>query len=195
MRWFLGTLLALVVGIGIYIASALVSLNGLAEAARAADAEGVIARTDMDRLRHSLVDQIVLAYLKLLGRDRPIKPLERLAANTYGASIADAMVAKMLTQENLTRILNNGAIGSGETGVPNMQRLSEIDVSNIFQVLKRLSPVKPVEFLVRLGETESAGGISIHFEGSGWKLSGIQLPAMATQLLAQSLVDSKGRKG
>jgi hypothetical protein len=63
------------------------------------------------------------------------------------------------------------------------------------QVLNRLSPLKPVEFLVRLGDTESAGGVSIHFEGNGWKLSGIQLPAAAAQILAQSLIDNKGRKG
>jgi hypothetical protein len=195
MRWFLGPLVALVVGIGIYVASALVSLNGLVAAARAGDAAEVLARTDMARLRRSLVDQVVSAYLKQLGRHRPIKPLERMAANTYGASVADAIIAKMLTKENLTRILNNGTLGAGETGVPNMQRLSEIDASRIFQVLNRLSPVKPVEFLVRLGETESAGGVSIHFEGNGWKLSGIQLPAAAAQVLAQSLADSKGRKG
>jgi hypothetical protein len=195
MRWFLGTLLALVVGIGIYVGSALVSLNGLVAAARAADGAGVLERTDMARLRHSLVDQIVSAYLRQLGLNRPIKPLERMAANTYGASVADAMIAKMLTKENLTRILNSGAIGSGETTFANMQRLSEIDTSRVFEVLSRLSPVKPVEFLFRLGETESAGGVSIHFEGNAWKLSGIQLPTSAAQVLAQSLIDSKGRKG
>jgi hypothetical protein len=63
------------------------------------------------------------------------------------------------------------------------------------QVLNRLSPLKPVEFLVRLGDTESAGGVRVHFEGNGWKLSGIQLPAAAAQVLAQSLIDNKGRKG
>ena len=104
------------------------------------------------------------------------------------------MIAKILTSQNLTRILNNGAISIGEMDVANMQRLSELDPSNIIQVLNRLSPVKPVELLVRLGDTESAGGVSIHFEGNGWKLSGIQLPAAAAQVLAQSLID-KGRKG
>ena len=195
MRWFFGTLLAVMAGIGIYVGSAVVSLNGLVEAASAADASAVLERTDMARVRHSLVDQIVSVYLKQLGRDRPLKPLERMAANTVGASIADAMIAKMLTQENLTRILNNGALAAGETGVPNMHRLSEIDTTRIFQVLSRLSPVKPVEFAVRLGETETAGGISMHFEGSGWKLSGIQLPPAAALVMAQSLIDSQGRKG
>ena len=197
MRWFFGTLLALVVGVGIYIGSAVVSLSNLVEAARAGDGAAVLARTDMPRLRRSLVDQIVSAYLKQIGRDRPVKPLERMAANTYGASIADAMIAKLLTEENLTRLLKTGTIASGEEGnanAPNMQRLSEIDTSRLLQLLGRLTPTKPVEFLVRLGETESAGAISMHFEGNGWKLSGLELPTTALQVLAQSLVDGKGRK-
>lgn len=195
MRWFFGTLLALLVGVGIYVGSALVSLSGLVEAARAGDGAGVLARTDVTRLRHSLVDQIVGAYLKQLGADRPVKPLERMVANTYGASIADAMIAKMLTEENLTGILNKGAISVGGPAVANMQRLSDIDTSRVFETLKRISPVKPVEFLIRLGEAENAGSISIHFEGNGWKLSGIQLPNTAVQVLAQSLVNSRGRSG
>ena len=194
MRWFVGILLALLVGIGIYVGSALVSLSGLVEAARAADGAGVLARTDTERLRRSLVDQIVSAYLKQLGKDRPIKPLERVLANTYGATVADAMIAKMLTAENLTRFLKSGAIGSGETAIANMQGLSEIDTSNLLGMLNRISLVKPVELLVRLGD-EGAGGVSIHFEGSGWKLSGIQLPTAAVRVLAQSLIDGKARKG
>src|SRR3954449_7156735 len=195
MRWFFGTLLALVVGVGIYIGSAVVSLGNLVEAARAGDGAAVLARTDMPRLRRSLVDQIVSAYLKQLGRDRPVKPLERVLANTYGATIADAMIAKMLTEENLTRILKTGAISSGERAIANMQGLGEIDTSSLLEMLSRISPVKPVEFLVRLGDGENAGAVSIHFEGNGWKLSGIQLPAAAVQVLAQSLIDGKGRKG
>ena len=195
MRWFFGTLLAILVGLGIYLGSALVSLSGLVEAARAGDVAGVLARTDMDRLRRSLVDQIVSAYLKQLGRDRPVKPLERMAANTYGASVADAMIAKMLTEESLTDILKNGLITSGGPPIANMQRLSEIDTSKVFETLKRISPIKPVEFLIVLGDGENAGGVSIHFEGTGWKLSGIQLPSAAVQVLAQNLVNSKGRNG
>jgi hypothetical protein len=195
MRWFFGSLLALMVGVGIYVGSALVSLTGLVEAARAGDGAGILARTDTGRLRHSLVDQIVSAYLKQMGRDRPVKPLERLLANTYGATVADAIIAKMLTEENLTRILKDGAISSGEKPIANMQSLGEIDTSNLFKMLNRISLIKPVEFLFRLGEHENAGGVSIHFEGNGWKLSGIQLPTAAVQVLAQSLIDSKGVKG
>jgi Protein of unknown function (DUF2939) len=195
MRWFFGTLLAVLVAIGLYLGSAVVSLRGLVDAARAGDGAGVLARTDLPRLRHSLVDQIVAGYLKQMGRDRPVKPLERMLANTYGATVADALIAKLLTEENLTRILNKGAIGSDGSGIADMQRLSEIDTSSMLGMLSRISMVKPVEFLVRLGDNDNAGGVSIHFEGDGWKLSGIQLPTAAVQALAQSLIDSRDRKG
>src|SRR4051812_36294849 len=113
MRWFIGTIVALFVAIVIYVGSAVVSLSGLVEAARAGDATGVLERTDTVRVRRSLVDQIVTAYLKQIGQDRTVKPLERLAADTVGATIADAMIAKWLTQENLTAILKTGTINSG----------------------------------------------------------------------------------
>lgn len=195
MRWFFATLLALMVGIGIYVGSAVMSLTGLVEAARAGDGAGILARTDPVRLRHSLVDQIVAAYLGQMGKDRPVKPLERMLANTYGATVADAIIGKLLTEENLTRILKDGAIGPGESPVANMQGLGKIDTSSLLRIANRISLIKPVEFLFRLGDGENAGGVSLHFEGNGWKLSGIQLPAAAVQMLAQSLIDGKGRKG
>src|SRR4030081_2004559 len=99
MRWFVGTLLTLFVGLCIYVGSAIVSLGGLVEAARAADEAPVLARPNTVRRRRSLVDQIVSAYLKQLGRDRPVKPLERVLANTYGATVADGMIAKSVTEE------------------------------------------------------------------------------------------------
>jgi hypothetical protein len=191
MRWFVGIVVALLVGTAIYVGSAVVSLRGLIEAARAGDGAGVLARTDTARVRRSLVDQIVSAYLTRLGRDRPVKTLERLAANTYGASIADAMIAQMLTEENLANILNTGAIRSSGNTVANIPRLIDIDTSNVIDTLRRILPVKPVEFFVRLGPRDSAGGISLHFEGNGWKLSGIELPSAAVEALAQNLVNRR----
>ena len=104
------------------------------------------------------------------------------------------MIAKMLTQENLSAMLNKGAISS-RAGPIDMPRITEIDTSKILETLGRISPTNPVEFLIRLGETESSGGISLHFEGGGWRLSGIQLPTAALRLLAQDLVNTKGRNG
>jgi Protein of unknown function (DUF2939) len=190
MRWFFGSLIALLVCLGIYVGSAVVSLSGLIGAVRAENGADVLARTDTARLRRSLVDQIVGAYLKQIGRERPVKPLERLAANSYGASIADAMIGKILTPENLTDVLNKGAIRVGGVDA-NMLSLTEIDTSKVLETLRRISPTKPVEFQIRLGQNDKDGGVSLHFEGNGWKLSGIQLPNAAVQALARSLMKSK----
>ena len=88
MRWTMAISVALLLTLGAYAGSAAVSLQGLVRAAQSGDAAAVMSRTDLPRLKRSLVDQIVAAYLNRIGQKRAVKPLERLAANTYGVSIA-----------------------------------------------------------------------------------------------------------
>jgi hypothetical protein len=193
MRRFSVSIVAAIVAIGVYIGSAIVSLNGLVGAAKAGNGAEILARTDVPRLKRSLVDQIVTAYLIRTGQNRPIKPIERLLANTYGATIADALVAKMLTAENLTNILKNGSLGAD--GDSQLIALAGIDTSKVLESLGRLSLVKPVELSIRLGDEEGAGAISLHFEGNGWKLSGLNLPTRAAEELAMGLQETKPGKG
>jgi hypothetical protein len=183
----------MVIVIGIYVGSAIVSLNGLVAAANAGNGTEILARTDVPRLTRSLVDQVVSAYLIRSGQNRPIKPIERVLANTYGASIADALISKMLTTENLTNILQNGSLSVDSDS--QIIALGGIETSKVCQSLGRLSFVKPVELSVRLGDEEGTGAISLHFAGSGWKLSGLTLPTRAVEELAMSLSETKPRKG
>jgi hypothetical protein len=193
MRWFLLSIAALVIATGVYVGSAVVSLHGLVSAVRAGNGAEILARTDVPRLKRSLVDQIVSAYLIRTGQGRSIKPLERMVANTYGATIADALISKMLTAENLTKVLQKGQLGTD--GDNQIFALGAIDTSKVFATLGRLAFVKPVEFSVRLGDDEGAGSIGIHFEGNGWKLSGLNLPPRAVQELVTGLPEMKARKG
>ena len=91
MRWTMAIAVALLLAFGAYAGSAAVSLDGLVQAVQSGDAAAVMSRTDLPRLKRSLVDQIVAAYLNRIGQKRALKPLERLAANTYGATIADVI--------------------------------------------------------------------------------------------------------
>jgi hypothetical protein len=172
----------------VYVGSAVWSAKGLVEAVRAGNAGEILARTDLPRVKRSLTDQILAAYLDRLGAKRPIKPLERMLANTYGASIADALVSKLLTEENLTRLLRTGAVGdaSQNTQVGKLASLANLEPSAL-QLLGRISPVKLVEVAILLGDDRESGAINLHFEGDGWKLSGVQLPAAALRALAESL--------
>ncbi len=186
MRWLGGTVLVLLVSLVMYVGSAVWSVKGLVEAAQSGNGPAIIARTDLPRLKRSLVDQIVRAYLERLGAKRPLSLMERVLANTFGTSIADALVGTLLTEETLTKILREGVV---KEGVPDAQMpaLSGVDFSSTFKILRRLSPVKIVEFEIALGNDASSGAVSLHFEGNGWKLSGFNLPAKAVRALAETL--------
>lgn len=186
MRWTIRIFLLVLAGCVIYLSSALVSLARLAEAARAADGAAVIARTDIPRVRHSIVSQLITAYLDKVGKKRPVGAFERIAVGTFGASIADDLATKLITADNLSAILQYGAVADNSarlefTGMP---ALADLDHSNVIDVLQRVRFIKPVELEIRLGPDRSAGSISLHFEGTGWKLSAINLPApIVTKLL------------
>ena len=187
MRWTMAISVALLLTLGAYAGSAAVSLDGLVQAAQSGDAAAVMSRTDLPRLKRSLVDQIVAAYLNRIGQKRAVKPLERLAANTYGASIADVMVGKLLTQERLTELLNSGKVSLDASDLGEMGQLSRVAPSKLLETAKRIRLVNPVEFSLQLGSGQDAGGISLHFEGDGWKLSGIRLPSAVLDALSRHL--------
>ncbi len=117
MRWFLGTIAALIVAVAIYLGLAASSLATLASAARAGDIAKVLEKTDVKAVTRSLTNQIVNAYLDRIGATRKVGAMEKMLINTYGATIADAMAAKMLTADNLTQILKSGKVDASQ-GLP-----------------------------------------------------------------------------
>ncbi|UPK38213.1 DUF2939 domain-containing protein [Bradyrhizobium sp. 186] len=178
MKWIVGILAAVLVCVVVYIGSAFVSVLALVSAVRNGDANQIMTRTDIPRVRHSLVDQLISAYLDRLGQKRPVRPIERMAINTLGTSIADDFATKLTTPENLSVLLRSGTVRNAADNISfgTMASLANFDAANIFAVIGRITPVKPVEFSLTLGPGENAGSISMHFEGTAWKLSGITLP-------------------
>jgi uncharacterized membrane protein YphA (DoxX/SURF4 family) len=192
MRWFIGFVFAFVVLISLYLGSAVFSISQLVEAARAGDGAAVIARTDVKALNRSLTDQIVGAYLQRIGATRRISPTERMLVNTYGASVADAMVSRMLTADRLTRILNSGGFDGSET-IPSFSgigALADLRTGDILGLIGRLNIVRPLLLSIRISKTtdpDSYAAISMHYEGLDWKLAGIDLPQAVVRDLAASL--------
>jgi hypothetical protein len=192
MRWFVGTVIAIVVLIGLYLGSAASALSGLVAAARAGDGAAIIERTDVKALSRSLTTQIVAAYLERIGAKRRISPMEKMLASTLGASIADAMVANMLTADKLTQILKTGNLDA-KPGLPagaGLPALADLHNENWLSLLGRLSFVQPVLLAIRLSNTtdsDSYAAINLHYEDFGWKLSGIALPKAMVRDLAENL--------
>lgn len=188
MKWFIGVSTTLALCVLAYLASAWFSLDQLVTAARHHDGARLLQLTDVPRVRHSLVDQIITAYLHKIGALRPVKPFERMAIETFGASIADEVVIKLTTAENLSALLGAGLIrDTNAVEFGKMSALAGFDISDPAGTLTHIRPVKLVEFSLQLGADPSAGAISMHFEGRRWKLSGINLPATAIGKLVDRL--------
>jgi hypothetical protein len=93
------------IGASTYVGSAFVSLERLAAAARAADGAQLIARTNIPRVRHAIINQLITAYLEKIGQRSQVKPFEKRAIETFGASIADELAIKLVTADNLSALL------------------------------------------------------------------------------------------
>lgn len=192
MRWFLGIFAALIVAVAIYLGLAAATLSTLAVAARAGDIAKVLDKTDVKAVTRSLTNQIVNAYLDRIGATRKVSSMEKMLINTYGATIADAMAAKMLTADNLAQILKSGKVDASQ-GLPafaGLPALGDLNTGNWPVLLGRVNFIQPVLLGIRVSEKsdpESYAAINLHFEGTGWKLSGIELPKPIVRTLAASL--------
>jgi hypothetical protein len=190
MKRVIATALSIALFASIYIGSACVSVTRLANAASASNTSELMGRINLNLLKQSLVDQIVGEYLRKTGETKKVNQLERMAANTYGASVADALLSKMLTGENLVSLLASGSFVvpsvSGPIQMPGIDHLAD----GFFTALKviKFVQLRVIEF--RTGERsdgENEAAIQMHYEGSGWKLAGLKLPNDLVRRLAASL--------
>ncbi|WP_027550937.1 DUF2939 domain-containing protein [Bradyrhizobium sp. Cp5.3] len=187
MKWIVGTLAVVLTILLVYAGSALISILGLVSAVRNGDVAQIMTRTDLPRVRHSLVEQLNTAYLERLEQKRPLRPIERMAITSLGTTIADDFTTKLVTPENLSVLLRSGTVRNAAENISfgTMSSLADLDASNIFVLLGRIRPIKPDEFALGFGRGENAGSISMHFEWTGWKLSGVGLP----QRIVANMVD------
>lgn len=192
MRWFVAVLIALVVAVTVWLGSAIYSVGQIANSARTGDGAAVLARTDVPALRRSLTEQIVRAYLERLGETRKVSQFERLVSNTYGATLADAMVAKLMTAETLTNLLKSGRFDGADKapafdGLPS---LGDVNTDDMLDVLGRVHFIQPVLLAIRVStrqEADQFAAIQMHLDGSGWRLAGIEIPKAIIGKLAASL--------
>lgn len=192
MRWFLGIAVAVIVTAAVYYGSALYSLSDLAAATRDGNGAAIVARTDLPRLSSSLSEQIVKAYLERVGATRRIGTAERMLVSGYGATVADVLVSKLLTPENLTELLKAGQLAETKTspalrGLPSLTDLQKI---NLLTQFGRIHYINPVKLSIRVSKTtdpEEATAIVLHRSSLTWKLAGIDLPRKVLRDIAAGL--------
>src|SRR4051812_10728800 len=88
MKWLVGNVAAFLICVFIYAETAFVSVLGLVSAVRSVDAAEVMARTNLPRIRHSIVDQPQFLVRAAHGND-PGRP---------GAGAGSAGAARRATE-------------------------------------------------------------------------------------------------
>jgi len=189
MRKLLVVIAAIALLLAVYVGSIVVSVRGLIDAARSGNSAELLARTDLPRLRRSISAQILDVYLEKNAGNR--KPLERMLVNTYGASVADAMLAKFLTPEVLTRLLQTGSVtDTSRNTVWEIPPVDSIDTSKLFDLVGRLRPIQIKTIEIRTSASDAPelySAVSLSLDGTTWKLSGLRMPKALAEKLAQSL--------
>src|SRR5260370_18899791 len=128
--------IALVAGLVLWLGYAtgpFLAVYRLVDAVQARDVAALTVRVDFLALRASLTAQIVRTYLRITGKaGRPGSLLEQFAVG-IGTSIADPIMAKLITPEALLDLLRNGRPPTLEN-VPAIEGLSSEALRNVWRV-------------------------------------------------------------
>src|SRR5512139_1703279 len=108
MRWTIGIATSLLVLWVAYAVWPFFTVYRLATAVEARDVATINELVNFPAFRRSLSAQIVRTYLRITGKaGRPGSPLEQFAIGV-GTSIADPLVAKLISPQALFELLQNG---------------------------------------------------------------------------------------
>jgi hypothetical protein len=168
----------------------------LASAVQARDLTAVKELVDFRALRGSLTMQVMRAYLRMTGKlGRSGSMLEQFAIGV-GASVADPIVAKLVSPEALLDLLHNGRPpGIFSDNVPSIQGLSSDALGNIWRAytnselgIRRFFITVPVD-----KQPEESFRLGFCLTDWTWKLCSADLPEQLQVRLAQEISKSEQR--
>ena len=199
MRWILRLAVVLGVAFAAYTVTPFLALYRLGQAVQARDLAGIEERVNLRAVRNSLSRQIMSAYLETSGQGEKMGSLSRGLAVAAGASIADPIVARLVSPEVLADLLREGRFGEISVGGPSASVAEGLrtegigdawrlywnsDLRGLRDFVVTVPPAKPAEEQV---------GLQLRLTNWSWKLHGVELPAGLRQRLAQELAQGMGR--
>jgi hypothetical protein len=163
-------------------------------AVESGDAAKVSKDVDFRALRFSLASQIVDAYLRRSGTK--LSPLAQAATATVAETLADPIVAKLVTPEALIDFLKNGwpnsAVSDAPAGPVDVAGISISAMGTAWQTFEH-SEYGFGKFDVVLPVTappDQQFKLRFRLSQLRWKLRGIVLPPPVQNLLADELIKS-----
>jgi len=180
-----------------YVAWPVATFYNLVDAIRARDGVVVARHVNFGAVRRSLAEQIVVRYLELSGKDARLGQFSRGMAVAAVMSIADPIVAKLISADALIELLRNGwpasVLPRETTAVPG---LGSAAAGNVWQLFVHSEwGLRSFKFTVpATAPAQRRFGLEFRLTTWRWKLSAIELPEELRTRLAQELVKQIDRK-
>jgi hypothetical protein len=179
-----------------YTAWAFSAAYQLASAVSARDVAAVNQQVDFPALRRSLTAQLVRTYLRITGKGgRPGSIMEQFAVG-IGSTVADPIVAKLVSPEALLDLLRDGRpSGVFSDNVPSIDGISSAALGNIWRVYWN-SELRIGKFYVAVPVDKPPGErfrLEFCLPSWTWKLCGAELPEQLQIALVQEILKSEKR--
>jgi hypothetical protein len=163
---------------------------------QARDTATLVERVDFPALRRSLTVQIVRTYLRLSGKaGQPGSIVEQFTIGV-ASSVADPIVAKLVSPESLVDLLQNGRpSGIVLDGLPSIEGLSAEAMGNVWRLYLN-SELGLGRFFISLPvDKPPAQSFRLQFclTEWTWKLCGVELPEQLQVRLAQEIIKTEKR--
>jgi hypothetical protein len=165
-------------------------LRSLAADLQSRDAAALNEQVDFVRLRRSLTEQIVGAYLRVTGRANKLGAFGTALVSAAGGNIGDSWVAEIINPENLIELLGGRSVPTelGATSF-NVGELPSLSFKTALRAwlnteywLGRFSIGLPVD-----APAAEQFRLRLQLLDWRWKLTGIEIPHKVSDQLAQEL--------
>jgi hypothetical protein len=170
----------------------------LAGAVQARDIAVLIEQVDFPALRRSLTAQIATTYLRMTGKARAGQRGSIVEQFTIGvaSSVADPIVAKLVSPESLLDLLQNGRPpGVVSDNLPSIEGVGTEALGNAWRLYLN-SELGIGRFFIGLPvDKPLADSFRLQFclTSWTWKLCGVELPEQLQIRLAQEILKSERR--
>ena len=197
MRWTLRAVIVVAfLWVG-YAAWPFWAVYDLVNALQNQDAAALAHRVNFPAVRRSLTEQIVASYLQLSGKDARLGQFARGTAVAAVASVADPIVAKLVSAEALIALLRHGwPVSVLPDGASTLHGLGSGSLGSVWQLFIHAEQgLRSCEFPVPIGAPPSQTfRLQFRLTNWTWKLSAIELPEEIRVRLAQELIRQIDRK-
>jgi hypothetical protein len=186
MRWALSITAVLVVLLGFYIASPLLALHSIGAAVEIKDAAALAERIEFPAVRRALIRQIMATYRQLTGKRLPLGAVTK----RFAISLADPVVARLVTVRGLLDLLGKGDAGQGVKVPREWAPITRSAFKSVWRLWLN-SDYFGRDFYVHLppdAARDRKFTVKLRLIQSRWRIVAIELPEELNERLAQEVI-------